>query len=48
MPQTPHIECHFTGSATVRDLVIGMADGLTVLFGGGVRRCSRLWRKRVR
>jgi len=32
MPQTPHIERHFTGSATVRDLVIGMADGLTVPF----------------
>ncbi len=32
MPQTPHIERHFTGSATVRDLVIGRADGLTVPF----------------
>lgn len=32
MPQTPHIERHFTASATVRDLVIGMADGLTVPF----------------
>ncbi len=32
MPQTPHIERHFTGSATVRDLVIGMSDGLTVPF----------------
>ena len=32
MPQTPHIERHFTGSATVRDIVIGMADGLTVPF----------------
>ena len=32
MPQTPHIERHFTGTATVRDLVIGMADGLTVPF----------------
>ena len=30
MPQTPHIERHFTGTATVRDIVIGMADGLTV------------------
>jgi vacuolar iron transporter family protein len=27
-----HIEQHFTGSKTVRDLVIGMADGLTVPF----------------
>ncbi|MGE5307273.1 MAG: VIT1/CCC1 transporter family protein [Alphaproteobacteria bacterium] len=32
MPQTPHTERHFTGSATVRDIVIGMADGLTVPF----------------
>ncbi|MFO1519676.1 MAG: VIT1/CCC1 transporter family protein [bacterium] len=27
-----HIEQHFTGSKTVRDLVIGMSDGLTVPF----------------
>src|SRR4030095_3775600 len=27
-----HIEQHFTGSKTIRDLVIGMADGLTVPF----------------
>ena len=27
-----HIEQHFTGSDTVRDVVIGMADGLTVPF----------------
>jgi VIT1/CCC1 family predicted Fe2+/Mn2+ transporter len=27
-----HIEQHFAGSATVRDIVIGMADGLTVPF----------------
>jgi vacuolar iron transporter family protein len=32
MPQTPHIERHFTASNVVRDLVIGMADGLTVPF----------------
>src|SRR5574341_2506044 len=32
MPQTPHIERHFTASETVRDLVIGMSDGLTVPF----------------
>jgi vacuolar iron transporter family protein len=32
MPQTPHIERHFTGTATIRDLVIGMSDGLTVPF----------------
>jgi hypothetical protein len=27
-----HIEQHFSGSDTVRDVVIGMADGLTVPF----------------
>jgi VIT1/CCC1 family predicted Fe2+/Mn2+ transporter len=32
MPQTPHIEHHFTAGATVRDIVIGMSDGLTVPF----------------
>lgn len=32
MPQTPHIERHFTSSEVVRDVVIGMADGLTVPF----------------
>lgn len=32
MPQTPHIEKHFTSGAIVRDVVIGMADGLTVPF----------------
>ena len=32
MPQTPHVETHFTASEFVRDVVIGMADGLTVPF----------------
>lgn len=32
MPQTLHIEKHFTSGAVVRDVVIGMADGLTVPF----------------
>lgn len=32
MPQTPHVEKHFTASETVRDVVIGMSDGLTVPF----------------
>jgi VIT1/CCC1 family predicted Fe2+/Mn2+ transporter len=32
MPATPHLERHFTATATVRDVVIGMADGLTVPF----------------
>lgn len=29
---TPHIEQHFTAGDTVRDIVIGMSDGLTVPF----------------
>ncbi len=32
MPQTPHAEHHFTGSEFIRDIVIGMSDGLTVPF----------------
>ena len=32
MPRAPHIETHFTSSEVVRDIVIGMADGLTVPF----------------
>jgi vacuolar iron transporter family protein len=32
MPLTPHVEEHFTASETVRDVVIGMSDGLTVPF----------------
>ncbi len=32
MPVTPHVERHFESSAIVRDIVIGMADGLTVPF----------------
>jgi len=32
MPQTPHIERHFTAGDRVRDIVIGMSDGLTVPF----------------
>jgi VIT1/CCC1 family predicted Fe2+/Mn2+ transporter len=32
MPLTPHIEKHFTSSDAVRDVVIGMSDGLTVPF----------------
>jgi ABC-type ATPase involved in cell division len=31
-PRTTHVEQHFTGSATFRDVVIGMSDGLTVPF----------------
>src|SRR5580704_5788564 len=32
MPQTAHIERHFTAGEVVRDVVIGMSDGLTVPF----------------
>ncbi|MCF8564536.1 VIT1/CCC1 transporter family protein [Alicyclobacillus tolerans] len=32
MPAESHVESHFTSSETVRDIVIGMADGLTVPF----------------
>ena len=49
MPQTPHIEKHFTSGAVVRDVVIGMADGLTVPFalaaglsGAVVSTCPRM------
>jgi VIT1/CCC1 family predicted Fe2+/Mn2+ transporter len=32
MPTISHVEKHFLGSESVRDVVIGMADGLTVPF----------------
>src|SRR5256884_5797553 len=32
MPQTRRVERHFTAGETVRDIVIGMSDGLTVPF----------------
>lgn len=32
MPTPVHIEQHFTATETVRDIVIGMSDGLTVPF----------------
>src|SRR4051794_31029272 len=31
-PHPSHVERHFTASAFVRDVVIGMSDGLTVTF----------------
>jgi VIT1/CCC1 family predicted Fe2+/Mn2+ transporter len=31
-PRVPHGEAHFTGRAVVRDVIIGMSDGLTVPF----------------
>jgi vacuolar iron transporter family protein len=32
MPATEHVEKHFRATETVRDIVIGMSDGLTVPF----------------
>lgn len=32
MPVTPQVERHFTSGEAVRDIVIGMSDGLTVPF----------------
>jgi len=32
MPHAPHVERHFMSSNLIRDLVIGLADGLTVPF----------------
>src|SRR3954471_11070249 len=32
MSQMHHVERHFTGGEMVRDIVIGMSDGLTVPF----------------
>ncbi|MBX9688725.1 MAG: VIT1/CCC1 transporter family protein [Candidatus Obscuribacterales bacterium] len=32
MPQTAHTERHFTAGESIRDIVIGMSDGLTVPF----------------
>jgi vacuolar iron transporter family protein len=32
MPQTHHTERHFTAGEVIRDIVIGMSDGLTVPF----------------
>jgi VIT1/CCC1 family predicted Fe2+/Mn2+ transporter len=31
-PRHHHVEAHFSGSAVVRDVVLGMSDGLTVPF----------------
>ena len=45
-----HIERHFSGSDMVRDVVIGMADGLTVPFAlaAGISLPTFFrWRKRL-
>jgi hypothetical protein len=36
-----HLEKHFTGGETVRDVVIGMADGLTEPFA--LATAGRVW-----
>jgi len=33
MPMIPHVERHFMACDTLRDMVIGMSDGLTVHVG---------------
>lgn len=40
MPTPPHVEEHFTASHTVRDIVIGMSDGLTVPFALAAGLCG--------
>jgi hypothetical protein len=46
MSLADHHEKHFQGGDTVKDIVIGMADGLTVPFA--LAAVSReLWRKRL-
>jgi len=44
MPQTPHTERHFTAGEVVRDVVIGMSDGLTVPFA--LAALFVTWRRR--
>ena len=51
MHQVAHVERHFTASELVRDIVIGMADGLTVPFAlaaglSGTERRQRRWSSR--
>ena len=41
MPQTPHVEKHFTASETVRDIVIGMSDEAPSCFGPSLQRSPR-------
>jgi len=47
MPQTLHVERHFTGSETVKDIVIGMADGLTVPFALAAGLSGAIETKRI-
>ena len=36
MPQTPHLEKHFMGSQTIRDIVTGMSDTCPTAGAGGL------------
>ena len=45
MPQTRHSERHFTAGETVRDIVIGMSDGLTVPFALAAGFADLRWRR---
>src|ERR1041384_5976710 len=47
MPQTPHIERHFTSSEVVRDIVIGMADGLTEPFALAAGLSSAIFETKI-
>ena len=54
MPTAPHVETHFRSSESVRDVVIGMADGLTVPFAldddgmpVGVQIVARPWEEQA-
>src|SRR5437764_11449659 len=47
MPQTPHVERHFTASESVRDVVIGMSDGLTVPFALAAGLCGAMAASRI-
>jgi|GEM_PF-5770815 len=43
MPSIPHLEKHFTATETVRDIVIGMADG----YRSFCTRCGTCRRRSV-
>src|ERR1700756_4874472 len=47
MPQTPHVEKHFTAGEVVRDVVIGMSDGLTVPFALAARLSGAVDNSRI-
>jgi vacuolar iron transporter family protein len=45
LPSTPHVERHFTSGDAVRDIVIGMSDGVTVPFAlaAGLSGAVQAW-----